>query len=200
MVHPRGSGALHGGPGGPGVEGRPWYSRRAGGGQRLRARPMLWHRGLLGRNFEAHRGQPGRTGFGRVDRCAGETGGNPTGVQVRDNAHAFGSQRGSGSGDEGLGLDGDGLQRRPNLSPAAQRYLERLGMGVEGLFQHVLAVLHDPAYREARRGAADGVAAHSAAGLARRRYRRRGGGTGGIGGTRPATGRTAGPRRLPFPA
>ena len=55
--------------------------------------------------------------------------------------------------DEGLGLGGDGLQRRPNLSTAAQRYLERLDMDVEGLFHHVLAVLHDPAYREANAGA-----------------------------------------------
>ena len=55
--------------------------------------------------------------------------------------------------DEGLDLDGDGLQRRPNLSAAAQGYLERLGLGVEDLFHHVLAVLHDPAYREANAGA-----------------------------------------------
>ena len=55
--------------------------------------------------------------------------------------------------DEGLALDGGGEQRRPNLSPAAQQYLENLGMGVEDLFHHVLAVLHDPAYREANAGA-----------------------------------------------
>ena len=55
--------------------------------------------------------------------------------------------------DEGLGLEWDGLQRRPNLSPAAQRYLDRLGLGVEDLFHHALAVLHDPAYREANAGA-----------------------------------------------
>ena len=55
--------------------------------------------------------------------------------------------------DEGLGLGTDGAQRRPNLSPAAQRYLDRLEMGVEDLFHHVLAVLHDPAYREANAGA-----------------------------------------------
>ena len=55
--------------------------------------------------------------------------------------------------DEGLGLGGDGLQRRPNLCPAAQRYLDRLGLGVEDLFHHFLAVLHDPAYREANAGA-----------------------------------------------
>ena len=50
-------------------------------------------------------------------------------------------------------LDGGGEQRRPNLSPAAQRYLDRLGLGVEDLFHHALAVLHDPAYREANAGA-----------------------------------------------
>ena len=44
-------------------------------------------------------------------------------------------------------------QRRPNLSAAAQRYLDRLGLGVEDLFHHALAVLHDPAYREANAGA-----------------------------------------------
>ena len=55
--------------------------------------------------------------------------------------------------DEGLGLEGDGLQRRPNLSPAAQSYLDRLGLGVEDLFHNVLAVLHDPDYREANAGA-----------------------------------------------
>ena len=37
--------------------------------------------------------------------------------------------------------------RRPNLSPAAKRYLELLGSGVEDLFHHVVSVLHDPAYQ-----------------------------------------------------
>ena len=64
--------------------------------------------------------------------------------------------------DDGLGTGGNGIQRRPNLSRAAQRYLERLGLstcdaqagtGVEDLFHHVLAVLHDPAYLEANAGA-----------------------------------------------
>ena len=55
--------------------------------------------------------------------------------------------------DDGLGVDGDGPQRRPNLSPAARRYLDSLGMDMEDLFHHVLAVLHDPAYREANAGA-----------------------------------------------
>ena len=49
-------------------------------------------------------------------------------------------------------LDG-GEGRRPNLSAAAQGYLDRLGLGVEDLFHHALAVLHDPAYREANAGA-----------------------------------------------
>ena len=55
--------------------------------------------------------------------------------------------------DQGLALDGAGEQRRPNLTPAAQGYLDNIGMGVEDLFHHVLAVLHDPAYREANAGA-----------------------------------------------
>ena len=55
--------------------------------------------------------------------------------------------------DDGLGVEGDGIQRRPNLSGAAQHYLERIGANVEDLFHHVLAVLHDPAYREANAGA-----------------------------------------------
>ena len=55
--------------------------------------------------------------------------------------------------DDVLGLDSGGAQRRPNLSLAAQRYLDRLGANVEDLFHHVLTVLHDPAYREANAGA-----------------------------------------------
>ena len=51
-----------------------------------------------------------------------------------------------------LGADRSGV-RRPNLSPAARRYLERLDLTVEDLFHHVLAVLHDPAYRRANAGA-----------------------------------------------
>ena len=55
--------------------------------------------------------------------------------------------------EEGMALDGGGEQRRPNLSDAAQRYLDRLGLGVEDLFHHVLAVLHNPSYRKANTGA-----------------------------------------------
>ena len=46
-----------------------------------------------------------------------------------------------------------GTERRPNLSGTAQRYLDRLGLGAEDLFHHVLATLHDPTYREANAGA-----------------------------------------------
>ena len=49
-------------------------------------------------------------------------------------------------------LDGGEL-RRPNLSVPVQRYLDHLGLGVEDLFHHALAVLHDPSYREANAGA-----------------------------------------------
>ena len=54
---------------------------------------------------------------------------------------------------DGLGIDRDVTQRRPNLSVAAQRYLKHLDLSTEDLFHHVLAVLHDPAYREANAGA-----------------------------------------------
>ena len=54
--------------------------------------------------------------------------------------------------DEGFG-NAESTHRRPNLSAAAQRYLHHLGASVEDLFHHVLAVLHDPAYREANAGA-----------------------------------------------
>ena len=50
-------------------------------------------------------------------------------------------------------LRDDRAQRRPNLTDAAAHYLARLGLTVEDLFHHVLAVLHDPAYREANAGA-----------------------------------------------
>ncbi|MCY4514814.1 MAG: SUMF1/EgtB/PvdO family nonheme iron enzyme, partial [Candidatus Tectomicrobia bacterium] len=54
---------------------------------------------------------------------------------------------------DGLGSDEAILQRRPNLSGAARRYLNQIGLGVEELFHHVLAVPHDPAYRKPNAGA-----------------------------------------------
>ena len=54
--------------------------------------------------------------------------------------------------EEGLGAV-TGAERRANLSGTAQRYLDRLGLGVEDLFHHVLATLHDPVYQEANAGA-----------------------------------------------
>ena len=54
--------------------------------------------------------------------------------------------------DDGMGNDvSDG--RRANLSATAKRYLNCMGLDVEDLFHHVLAILHDPAYREANAGA-----------------------------------------------
>ncbi len=54
--------------------------------------------------------------------------------------------------EEGLGAV-TGTERRANLSETAQRYLTALDTSVEDLFHHVLATLHDPAYREANAGA-----------------------------------------------
>ena len=52
---------------------------------------------------------------------------------------------------DGMGNDeGDPC---PNLSASARGYLDRSGASVEDLFHHVLATLHDPAYREANAGA-----------------------------------------------
>ena len=54
--------------------------------------------------------------------------------------------------EDGMGNDDLG-GRRANLSVTAQRYLARIDLGVGDLFHHVLAVLHDPTYREANAGA-----------------------------------------------
>ena len=54
--------------------------------------------------------------------------------------------------DSNIGNDGRN-SRRANLTATAERYLDRLGVDVEDLFHHVLAVLHDPGYREANAGA-----------------------------------------------
>ena len=55
--------------------------------------------------------------------------------------------------DDAFGEDTGGIKRSPNLSAAAQRYLDRLNANVEDLFHYVLAVLHAPAYRAANAGA-----------------------------------------------
>ena len=55
--------------------------------------------------------------------------------------------------DDVFGTEGAEESRRRNVSGKAQRYLDRLGLGVEDLFHHVLATLHDPAYRAANAGA-----------------------------------------------
>jgi len=43
--------------------------------------------------------------------------------------------------------------RSANLSATARQYLECIGVSIEGLFHHILATLHDPAYRAANAGA-----------------------------------------------
>ena len=51
--------------------------------------------------------------------------------------------------DDGFDMsDHNGTQRRPNLSASAAKYLKNLSSGVEDLFHHTLAVLHDPKYHE----------------------------------------------------
>ena len=44
-------------------------------------------------------------------------------------------------------------ERRANLTAPSQRYLACLGLGVEDLFYHVLAIMHDPFYRKDNAGA-----------------------------------------------
>ena len=55
--------------------------------------------------------------------------------------------------DDGFAANQHAKQHRPNLSLIAQHYLDALGLGVEYLFHHVVATLHDPAYRAANAGA-----------------------------------------------
>ena len=142
-------------------------------------------------------GAPRNLGSSLPDRTArgiGNDGDGPRNPEARPPAPA--ARR--------IGSDDAGPRRHPNLSSAARRYLESLGLSVEDLFHHVLAVLHDPAYREANAGAAThGVAAHPAPRLAcawerrsweRRSWERRVGGRGRpvrngpkVWGRRPAT-------------
>ena len=55
--------------------------------------------------------------------------------------------------DDGFGTEGAEGSRRRNLSGKAQRYLDRLELGVEDLFYHVISVVHDPSYRATNAGA-----------------------------------------------
>ena len=71
LVYPGRGGALHGGPRRPRPEGRPGHRRRVGLRERLCPRPLLRHRGLPGRDAQAHCRQPTGQGPGRPHRCAG---------------------------------------------------------------------------------------------------------------------------------
>ena len=53
----------------------------------------------------------------------------------------------------GAQLQYDTSGTRSNLTVTAQRYLHSLGVGVDDLFHHVLAVLHDPGYLNTNAGA-----------------------------------------------
>ncbi len=54
--------------------------------------------------------------------------------------------------DDQFGEEVDGIKRTANLSELAQSYIESMNAEPEDLFHHVLATLHDPAYREANAG------------------------------------------------
>ena len=55
--------------------------------------------------------------------------------------------------DSGVGTLSGSPDNRPNLSAAAEKYLREIGATAEDLFHHVLAVLHESAYREVNAGA-----------------------------------------------
>ena len=55
--------------------------------------------------------------------------------------------------DDGFGASGVGSRHRANLSLSAQHYLDALGLGVDDLFHHVIATLHNAQYRAANSGA-----------------------------------------------
>ena len=60
-----------------------------GGRQRLRPRPLLRHGDVPCRGAATHRCQSSGQGLGRPHRSAGEAGGHPKGVRVRDHACAL---------------------------------------------------------------------------------------------------------------
>ena len=72
--------------------------------------------------------------------------------------------------DDGLGVEGDGIQRRPNLSGAAQHYLERIGAERRGAVpSRPRGAARSGVPGGERGGAQDGVASHPDSGLAGRR-------------------------------
>ncbi len=54
--------------------------------------------------------------------------------------------------DDQFGEEVNGVRRTANLSDLALTYIESMSAEPEDLFHHVLATLHDPAYREANAG------------------------------------------------
>ena len=91
------------------------------------------------------------------------------------------------------GLEGGPDHRRPNLVGGRTTLSRPPGRGRGGAVPPRARRAARPRLPRGQRGcAADGVAAHPAAGLAGRRRPRRGGGAGGVGGTRAGAGRAAG--------
>ena len=54
--------------------------------------------------------------------------------------------------DDQFGQEVDGVKRTANLSEQARTYIDAMSAQPEDLFHHVLATLHDPAYRQANAG------------------------------------------------
>ena len=120
-----------------------WLYWDAGRGLLGRPSPDYWPQSFEGNLFIEARERDTKEDFSR-------------GTLVRGLADNFGN---GFSSFFPMRLCGDGIgneentARRANLSGTAQRYLDRLGLGVDDLFHHVLATLHDPSYREANAGA-----------------------------------------------
>ena len=120
-----------------------WLYWDAGRGLLGRPSPDYWPHAFEGNLFIEARERETKEDFSR-------------GTLVRGLADNFGA---GFSSFFPVSLSGNGISNdddsawHDNLSATAQRYLDRLGLGVEDLFHHVLATLHDPAYRAANAGA-----------------------------------------------
>ena len=130
------------------------------GARHIESRPLDHFMRRSGdRDEDASRGRPdtsdARPALRRSDADAPGGHSSPSGSDADappspDPSGAIGNDADASGGRSNLsGSDDEALPSRPNLSAAARRYLKHLGLNVEDLFHHVLAVLHDPAYRKA---------------------------------------------------
>ena len=108
--------------------------------------PAYLRSGAIELEDNAAQSQPNPSAEIHHERGSHESGDNATQRQSSLNAESPQENGPSDIGDSAA-------QRQPNLSAEAREYLEYLGMTVEDLFHHILATLHDPAYREANAGA-----------------------------------------------